>query len=326
MTLRAIIERSDLIVLGKVLDVVGGHSERIEEYQALLESASPKLRPAYQRMIERAKASGSTTGDVIAKISVTKIMKGKANAEIGVTFKPGLVCPTPPRFPISSNLVLFLTRTGVGRLETVGLSDGAIEVTQAEADLYARFISEFAEIAADTDSNSRTNRTVEWLVKLTENPLTRWHGIADLVNRKSILGKDIPSKFPNRLSAAQIERMKTAALSSQNIEQGDREVLKIVLPKDPMAVARHVIAYLERAKMHETPGPDGEDNFQDPWEIYDNLFFLAEIGGDSARFATLMSATRRTDFVGGAEKRVSLVKQLLPEASRGVKAKSWWKE
>lgn len=324
VSLRTLIERSDLIVHGKVLNVRGDHTKQIEEMETELATTDPRLREFKESHIELLKRMGPMTGIATAKIGVLDILKGKIGPEVSIQYHAGLTCPAPPRFPLGTNLILFLKSDGRGNLETVGLSYGAVEVSPEQAQIFRHRVTEYLEIISESDPAKKSARTVDWLVSVAEDPLTRWDGAAELVERKTFRGQKISAPLGEMLTTNHLLKLKSAVLQSTTMNGGDRAILKLVSKDDPLTVARHVIAYLERAKQPGPPAEESRDSFVDPWDIYDSLFFLAELGDDTDRFKQVMNGTLRTAFMDGAQQRVTLTSKFLPEAMRGVQKQPWW--
>ncbi|MHC4845336.1 MAG: hypothetical protein ACYTCU_04150 [Planctomycetota bacterium] len=130
---------------------------------------------------ERPAADDGGWGESLADLSVLETLKGPgAPAAMSVPYAAGLICPAPPDYPVGKTLLVFLARGEEGgELRTLSLSYGTKQLSDEHRAVYAQRIREWVAISRELDSDRRLARTVEWLVQMAEDPITRWEAVYD---------------------------------------------------------------------------------------------------------------------------------------------------
>jgi hypothetical protein len=290
VTLRQLIENSDLIVFAKV------------------EAAPAKPDKKDVILVWRHRQSP-------ARLRPISVLKGTApTGLIEVHFDPNLVCPSPPSFPEGSNVMAFLQRNvGSNGFHTVSLSYGAVSVSPEEARAYTSHIEDYLSITREADGEGKSRHVTEWLVKCVEDPVTRWEGAADLCGRQWLSTQRRKSEFADYLTGPQIARLSNVLFNAKFVGSGELALMDIFKTTAKPQLVKFVIRYLRTAAQ---PAPRGNkvgpdrDDFAEPWNVYDVMVLAAELV-DSEQARAIVKESVRTDFFEASE-RMSRVRKFLP--------------
>jgi hypothetical protein len=264
-----------------------------------------------------------------ARLRATSVLKGAApNGLIEVHFEANMICPSPPRFPEGKKVLAFLRGAADGKgYNTVGLSYGAKEVSEAEATAYSERISDWLTLDRQHASKIPTNAVVEWLVKCAENPLTKWEGTHELSNRRLLLGTNtVHSPFAPFVTPNQTLRLSNVVFSSEYITSGDFSLLEMFRSKARSRVVQHLVGCLQRASSPVPPVDTpyaGQDGLPEPWNTFDAMWLVAELLEDPAS-RTFVGNLKRTDFFS-SQNRVNQLKNFLPGIEAAARSKGYLK-
>ena len=307
VSLRELILRSDLIVLAVVEPI----------------PPPPKADPNVVRL------RFLTDRESPARLRPTSVLKGTApDGLIEVHFNPNIICPSPPSFREGKKVLAFLRRASDGKgYETVGLSYGAKDVSEAEARVYSGRISDWLTLDRQHARKIPTNAIVEWLVKCVEHPLTKWEGAYELSERRPLLGTNIVrSPFAQFITPNQMLRLSNVVFSSEYITSGDFSLLEIFRSKARSRVVQQLVGCLQRASAPVPPVDTpyaGQDGLPEPWNTFDAMWLVAELVDDPAS-RTFVSDLKRTDFFS-FQNRVSQLKNFLPGVEAAGRRKGYLK-
>lgn len=120
----------------------------------------------------------------LARLRVSKTLKGPRMSLVEVPYAAGLICPAPPRYAVDETVVAFL-RHEKGSWRTASLSYGTLYPQGADLeDVLAMVRAALAIQGAVSDVAELENRKREWLVQAAALPGTRWHGLHGLAPRE----------------------------------------------------------------------------------------------------------------------------------------------
>jgi hypothetical protein len=127
---------------------------------------------------------GSDWDTALARLEVISVVKGKVhNHYLSVPYPADLACPAPPHYEVGDTVLAFLTPSEFGSYYiTAGLSYGSKSLNRDEIDIYSARIRELVEIEKQTNTDTRLQQLVEWMVLCAEHPTTRWEGAYDLLD------------------------------------------------------------------------------------------------------------------------------------------------
>jgi len=117
-----------------------------------------------------------------ARLHVLETWKGEIDADVAVPFQPGIMCPAPPHYQLGETVLAFLARDEDDTWVTVHRSYGTIYASPADLRIYADRVKEALALQAQRQPDRR-ERT-EWLIRCTEHPATRWHGLYELAGSR----------------------------------------------------------------------------------------------------------------------------------------------
>lgn len=305
--LRILIEQSDLIVFAKVEPPRAPPRKATNNQKEVTIS----LSGLYEDYL----------GKSPARLRPLSLLKGTPPPGlIEVHFNPNMVCPMPPRFPANSNVMAFLvTHAASNGFRTVGLHYGAKLLSDQDASAYARLIKEYLQILPERDRNKRSLQTTEWLVQCVEDPVTRYEGVMELVDRTGMLRQEIKSQFAPLLSVSQITRLSNTLFSAELPTNGSLNLTPLFKNSAKPQLAALYIRYLESAAkiMHPTNSlvPDW-DSFPEPWNVYDVILEAADLL-ESSETKALLKNDKCTDYFSATyrTKRASQVLPLLEQAA-----------
>lgn len=120
-------------------------------------------------------------GPKIAQIAVLENLQGQIKKDtIEIEFNTCMICPEPDRYLDKTYMISFIDKNKDGKFKTHALSYGAKTLKSNEIKIYKKRISEIQQILKIKDENTQFDKTVEWLLKCAENPVTRWEGVTEL--------------------------------------------------------------------------------------------------------------------------------------------------
>jgi predicted transcriptional regulator len=120
-------------------------------------------------------------GPKIAQIVVLEILQGQIKKDtIEIEFNTGMICPEPDKYLDNTYVISFIDKDKDEIFQTHALSYGAKTLKLDEIKIYKNRILEIQQLLKIKDENTRFDKTVEWLLKCAENPVTRWEGVAEL--------------------------------------------------------------------------------------------------------------------------------------------------
>jgi len=276
VTLRSLIERSDLIVWATV--------------------EAPPQDPNKTKLIL------SFFGESPARLRTTSLVKGALpSGLIKVYFDPNLICPAPPRFPPGSNVLAFLYQDQKsGELHTVALDYGAKILSSEDAKAYITHIQAYLTTTQNVVGRDKALRITEWLVKCVEDPVTRWEGAAELAERSAILRQTRQSEFAPLLTVPQIARLSNVLFRAEYITSGELPLITLFRTRAKAQTIVCIDAYLRKAAQKHT-ATNGwsaladHDDFPEPWNIFDVMWEAADlVDSDDAR--AILKKSVVTDF------------------------------
>jgi len=190
--------------------------------------------PAHERAL--AQKEDRASGD-FARLVVREAWKGNARQGelLEVHWRP-MICPAPPRYEKGLAVVAFLKRRA-GKWRTVAMSYGTrYPASNDDADAYRRAVTlarDAQERSVDGSGNLDAAR-VDWHVRVSDHPMTRWDGLYGLVPegdsaRSFYDGRD---RTPLALTGAQLELLARGFV--------ERPPLDHALPMMLMALRGHV--------------------------------------------------------------------------------------
>lgn len=189
-------------------------------------------------------------GDGLADLYIKEILKGKpSDLHIQVTYEASMICPAPARYPDKKTVIAFLYKEDTSSTyKTVGLSYGSkIIDSEEELNSYRTRIFEYLEILRMTSKIKRNEATIEWLVKCSENKLTRWEGAYELSRKgdfKSYYDRSKDPQFYKKLSRSQLQRLDSVFFATDTV--GYNELcLANLIPKDSnLRLKKHLLKNL----------------------------------------------------------------------------------
>ena len=120
-------------------------------------------------------------GPKIAQIAVLENLQGQIKKDtIEIEFNTRMICPEPDNYLDKTYVISFIDKKEDGKFRTHALSYGAKTLKLGEIEIYKKRISEVQQILKIKDENTQFDKTVEWLLKCAENPVTRWEGVTEL--------------------------------------------------------------------------------------------------------------------------------------------------
>ena len=171
-------------------------------------------------------------GPKIAQIAVLENLQGQIKKDtIEIEFSTGMICPEPDKYLDNTYVISFLDKNKDKKFQTHALSYGAKTLKSEEIKIYKNLITEIQQILKIKDENTQFDKTVEWLLKCAENPVTRWEGVAELsmhsgfwfqhfCDENAFLKKGITEdNYRNFLSKTQRNRYKKVLFTSNELPE-----------------------------------------------------------------------------------------------------------
>ena len=197
--LRKLVLESDAIIIGNVIKI-------------------------YKKTPEKKKKNIKHPTDTYARIIVTEVLQGKVHSDtLDIPFEPNMVCPAPPQYYEKTTVIAFL-ETNNKQYRTHALSYGVKTLDSAGISIYKNRVHEIQNILKIADPTQQRQETIEWLVKCSENPVTRWEGVFELSPESDFMSAYSQSADDNLgsyLSSQQKGRLKSALLSSTDFDYYD---------------------------------------------------------------------------------------------------------
>ena len=162
----------------------------------------------------------------------TTVLKGSlGQGAVEVLYSPDIICPAPPHYAEGEQVLAFLysSKEEAGYY-TAGLSWGAKNLPWPAIQSYADRVRELLEIER-LDPTLQQAQLLEWLVRCTENPATRWEGAYELARDPQFLHYDEkipPPNFASMLSAEQKNRLANALYGSLEIGPGEMSLIDLL--------------------------------------------------------------------------------------------------
>lgn len=114
----------------------------------------------------------------LARLRVTRVLKGSPGQELDVVTEGGMVCPAPGRFIVGKTVLAFLS-SFEGRWHVTGLSYGTLYPAPEHLAVFEQRIQEAAALQAGTYSEAQKT---DWAVRTAAHAATRWHGAYELAS------------------------------------------------------------------------------------------------------------------------------------------------
>lgn len=177
------------------------------------------------------KTKDSDSGSKIARVAIIEQIQGKIKKDtLELTFNPNMICPAPAMYYEKTFVISFLKKYK-GEYTTYALNYGAKTLKKNEIEIYKKRIFEIQNIIKIDDEEDQFTETIEWLVKCSENEITRWEGTFELSPESdfmSFYSRESKIDFKSLLSLEQKNRLKKALLSSTNSEYVDFGLVDLV--------------------------------------------------------------------------------------------------
>jgi hypothetical protein len=287
IALRALIEKSDLIVYGRVEDWKA-HSSR-------LASVTNRWAEKIINLMGKPQAPFVT-----AHLEVAQTLKGGSVDTALVDYPSDMMRSVTTKNTQSDKVVAFLFRSG-GVYYPLTLSYGMKVVDPKQSKALLRFVSEFVE-AEKLGHAEREHFKTEWMVRLMEYPPLRWHGAASWIDDRAKPGEALQKMTPE-LS----KRIEAVAFRDEPLGDGDELLLRELAPARPQQVARRLLRYFEVAVRS-----DNQNKLAQPWHCHGAMQLLIQVGGMPAAFKERFEAAPYPD-VSWPESRARFVNLYLPE-------------
>lgn len=196
-----------------------------------------------------------------------EILKGDVSGEAVVEYSAAMACPAPARYLTGKRVLTFLVRGPDGHFIPVGLSYGTVYPDDAGIDAFRTRIRE--AIALQSDPPVSNIDKVDWHIRATAHPATRWDGLWPLVHTET---PEEESAIATRLLPAQRSALRRVflkeaphdatlalfleALKSDHSKQVDAVAIARVGAMDPSLTRQNdrwlaVVALLDRLDEQE---------------------------------------------------------------------------
>jgi hypothetical protein len=221
--LRLLVENSDYIVVGYVKKIT-----------------QKKVKNRYGSWITKTKAF----------IQIHEVLQGELEQNsVTIPFEPDMICPLPPKYKEKTRFLVFLSKDLKGRIFTYGLSYGAKELsTYRHLGVYKRLIKDMQTISLIKDETEKFTKTVDWLVRCTEDTITLWDGAYELSPKSHFMSYYKTSKWENfgfNLDNDQKERLKSALLNKENrLHYEDLGVIDLIHQDYADEIDKMIITFL----------------------------------------------------------------------------------
>jgi len=217
--LRKLIMESEFIIIGHVLEIQTVKNKKERDYS-----------------------------DVIARIRIAEVLQGNiSESVIDVPYNPYYICPAPARYEAGTDVLVFLNKHK-GAYRTHALSYGAKTLSTEGLEVYKARIFEMQDILTITDGYKKFFATVEWLVKCTENSITRWEGTFELSPESDFMSFYSRSELPpfqSMLSAEQKVRLKKALFDTSQPGYADMGLIDLVYRGNEEVVHKYLLTSLK---------------------------------------------------------------------------------
>jgi hypothetical protein len=231
---------------------------------------------------------------VTAHLEILQSVKGSAVTRALVDYPVGLA--RPPAVITDKTIVAFLHRQR-GAYYPVAYSYGTRELSRKDGEILLRRVAEL--VATEKMGRSARQRgRAEWLVKLMEDPATRWDGAASWV-----YDIELPGDALKKLEPDLAKRVEAVAFRNEPLGEGDELLLQELAPAHRRKVVHRLLRYFAVAKKSPI---DEEDILQQPWRCHGAMQLLARVAHmpevfkkqlDHAPYPDLSGARPRREFI-----------------------------
>lgn len=172
-----------------------------------------------------------------AEIRILEVLQGNlSDKTIVLNLESPFMCPAPARYYDATYTLAFLNRDKNGDLYTNGRSYGSKTLSLSQIEVYKKRITELQKILTVKDSTERVVKIVEWLIKCSDNPVTRWEGVYELAPDYT-LQPTIDNEYfctppVYQLNDNQKNKMKEILYSIDTLTSGDIRLADIFLLSD----------------------------------------------------------------------------------------------
>ncbi len=197
------------------------------------------------------KTKKSERGSKIARVAIIEQIQGKIKQDtLELEFNPNMICPAPAMYYEKTFVISFLKKYK-GEYSTYALNYGAKTLKKDEIEIYKIRIFEIQDILKIANKEQQFTETKEWLVKCSENEITRWEGTFELSPESdfmSFYSQDSKIDFKSLLSVQQKNRLKKALLYSTRSEYVDFGLVDLVYVGNEKEIEDYLLKSLKELK------------------------------------------------------------------------------
>lgn len=196
--------------------------------------------------IPRQKRSEDQWNSHVAIVDVIEQIQGKpVPLVLHIGFPGNMICPAPPRYEANTDVLVFLGGENE-QFSTHALSYGLKTLSLGEIVVYKARIKEMQEILTIQDKDTQFMKSIEWLVRCAENPVTCHEGTYELSPGSDFMSfydqtEDQP--FRQMLTESQRERLKMALFS--NPRHPDLGLVDMIYPGNESEVFNLLLTNLK---------------------------------------------------------------------------------
>ena len=150
----------------------------------------------------------------------------------------------------STDVLAFLNQNKIGEFYTNSLPWGCKKLPLSSIEIYKSRIMEVQNIFSTKNKIEKKKKTIEWLLRCVENPVTRWEGMYELAPNYIFSDNDIRSvKEPEfKLKNFQRQKLWNIFISLDNINFVDVGLIDYFLLSDSPEVKKRLIQKIQEQK------------------------------------------------------------------------------
>jgi hypothetical protein len=181
-----------------------------------------------------AKESKGRPAPVTVQFNIAQVVKGSLGEQsVNVRLWPFQF----ENLPQNTELLVFLRATpeGDGYVPAGEREESIKNLSPKALDMYRAQIKELLDIESLTDSANKQQQIVDWLVRCTEEPLTRWEGAYDLTYGQVVVGSTENQNarqqyraFSELLTDEHKQRLLQTLYQVTRIETGELALLSLI--------------------------------------------------------------------------------------------------
>ena len=185
-----------------------------------------------------------TVENDMATIKILEMIKGRYD-KTSIVVKndlPGMICPVPIIYSDSTYSITFLYRS-----DTTYYPISRRQLTLEGVNYYKKCINELLEIQKITDRIAYKDSLIEWLIRCSQNRLTKWDGIIEL-SEFSLLEDDYmdpkttpPLRYSYQLNAKHKKQIKEILFNLDEFTYNDIGYVDILIKDYPKEIYDFVL-------------------------------------------------------------------------------------